>query len=80
MNLTRNLRRYTQIMITIYTSPTCHKCHMIKTKLNSKGIEYNECQDIERMKALNIFSLPVLEVNGELITNITDINKYVNDL
>jgi hypothetical protein len=53
---------------------------MIKTKLNSKGIEYNECQDIERMKALNIFSLPVLEVNGELITNITDINKYVNDL
>jgi arsenate reductase-like glutaredoxin family protein len=67
-------------MLTIYTLPTCQKCKVIKTKLESKGIGYEECQDIERMKALDIFSTPALESDGKLMKNFSEINSYINSL
>ena len=37
-------------------------------KLEKKGIEYTECQDMEKMREMGLRSLPVLEMDGELYT------------
>lgn len=52
--------------ITVYSSPTCPKCKMLKLTLQKEGIEYEENQDLEVMKSLGITSVPVLSVNGQL--------------
>ena len=52
-------------MATIY-STGCPKCKVLKMKLDKKGIEYTECQDIEKMREMGLKSLPVLEMDGEL--------------
>ena len=67
-------------MITLYTSSTCPKCKVIKSKLKSKNIPYSECQDIPTMENLGIQSLPALQVDSKLILDFTQINAYINTL
>jgi hypothetical protein len=38
---------------------------MIKAALKNAGIEFNINQDIEYMRSQGIFSLPLLDVNGD---------------
>lgn len=38
------------------------------TKMEQKGLKYEECQDVSKMESLGIQSLPVLEVDGKLLT------------
>lgn len=64
--------------MTIYTTQGCGKCKVLKDKLNSRNIEYDECQDVEKMQAMGLTNLPVLEVNGELFAFDKAI-KYVNE-
>lgn len=70
--------------ITIFTLPTCPKCKVIKAKLTAAGVEFNECQEVERMQNLGIRSTPALligpEEGGQVIKNFPDINAYVNNL
>ena len=65
-------------MIVIYSKPDCPKCKALKLKLNKKGIEYSENQDIQVMKELGIQSLPMVDVDGSLLTFEKAI-KYVNE-
>lgn len=51
-------------MINLYTTG-CPKCKILEMKLKQKNINYNEISDIEVLKAKNLFSVPVLEVDGE---------------
>lgn len=68
-------------MLTVYSTPTCGKCQVIKTKLNSKGIQFLNCQDIDIMQSLNITSVPCLKTDdGKMIRNFSEINSYVNSL
>lgn len=54
-------------MITVFTSPTCPKCKILKSKLKEKGIKFEESQDYGRMQGL--MSLPALELeDGTLQT------------
>ena len=51
-------------MITLYKSNTCPNCKMLKMKLDKKGVQYEECLDVEVMKSKGISALPQLEVDG----------------
>lgn len=62
----------------LYTREGCPKCKVLKLKLELKGIEYTECQDLERLAALGIKSLPALEIDDQLLT-FEEAIKYVNE-
>ena len=53
-------------MITLY-STGCPRCNVLVQKLNSKGIEYNVVNDVDVMTEKGISTVPVLEVNGQLL-------------
>lgn len=54
-------------MLIIYTTPTCNKCQLLKKIMNEKNIPYEECDDIEVMKAKGLRMVPCLEVDGTLL-------------
>ena len=54
--------------ITLYSSPTCPKCRMLKLELGKQNIEYNEQHDTEALAKQGFTSLPILEVNGKFLT------------
>ena len=64
-------------MYTIY-STGCPRCKVLKTKMEQKGIEYNECQDVDKMRAMGIRSVPVLAVDDRLLT-FEDAIKFINE-
>ena len=60
--------------VTIYTTNTCHFCHMAKEYFQSKGIQYEEINvtgNIEKQKELvqksGQFGVPVIFINGKMI-------------
>jgi len=54
-------------MITVFTSPTCPKCKILKTKLQFLNIPFEESQDYDRMQG--IMSLPAVEqADGTIMT------------
>ena len=65
-------------MVTIYTTPTCPKCQVLKKKMADKGIEYVECQDVNKMLEMGINTVPWLEVDGELM-DFGRANAWVNE-
>lgn len=65
-------------MITVYTSPTCGKCKILKKKLEQKGLAYEECQDVTEMESLGIENLPGMAVDGVLMT-FEEAVKFVNE-
>lgn len=64
-------------MYTIY-STGCPKCKILKAKMEQKGLKYEECQDVSRMEELGIRSVPVLEVDGKLLTFVEAV-QYINE-
>jgi glutaredoxin-like YruB-family protein len=60
--------------ITIYSTPTCHFCHLAKDYLNSHGIkftEHNVATDLEKRKEMidktGQMGVPVIDVDGKII-------------
>ena len=53
-------------MIVVY-STGCPKCGVLERKLNEKGISYEMCMDVDKMLGLGITSVPVLDVDGEMM-------------
>ena len=47
-------------------------------KLDKKGLQYEECHDVEKMEALGLKSIPVLSVDGKLL-KFSDALKYVDE-
>lgn len=54
-------------MVTIYTTPTCDKCGVLKVIMHEQYIDYNEVQDLAILKEKKIFTVPQLEVDGNLL-------------
>lgn len=50
--------------IPILYSTDCPKCKVLKTKLEQKGIEYYETDDINILEQKGIMSVPVLVVDN----------------
>lgn len=65
-------------MLKLY-STGCPKCKVLKSKLDSKQIDYTIIEDIEVMKNKGFNSLPVLEVDGTMYEFREAVN-YVNNL
>jgi glutaredoxin len=53
--------------IIMYVTNSCGKCKILKGKIDDKQIEYDVCDDIEVMKAKGIRTVPVLEIDGEMM-------------
>ena len=62
--------------ITLYTTH-CPKCNVLTKKLDAKHISYTECADTEVMKTKGIDRVPVLEVDGNLLS-FGEANTWVN--
>ena len=52
---------------TLYSNG-CPKCKILKQRLDEKGIEYEESDDIEFLKANNILAFPALNVDGKILS------------
>jgi glutaredoxin 3 len=60
--------------VTIYSTPTCHFCHMAKGFFAEKGVQYTEhnvAADLEKRKEMmeksGQMGVPVITVGDELI-------------
>lgn len=65
------------ISIVLY-STGCPKCSILKKKLEEKQIPYDTVTDVKEMLALGINEVPVLSVNGELMS-FPNAVKWVNE-
>ena len=65
-------------MIVLYTTKTCPKCSIVKAKMDSKNIEYTIVDDELTLEDKGYDLFPVLEVNGQVMTNMLEINTWIN--
>ena len=56
----------------------CPRCKVIKTKLDQKGIQYENINDIEIMKAKGFTEAPKLEVDG-VVYDFKDAVKWIGE-
>jgi len=59
--------------IILYTND-CPKCRILKQKLDEKHIKYELCNDIEVMKSKGFRSVPMLEINGDILDYLNAVN------
>lgn len=73
--------------VTIYTTDTCHWCHMAKEYFKQKGIQYDEINvtgNVEKQKELiqksGQFGVPVIFVGDKMVLGFDreKINQYLN--
>lgn len=62
--------------VTLY-STHCPKCEVLKKKLNSNGIDFEEVNDIKIMVEMGFMTAPILEVDGKIM-NFSEANKWIN--
>lgn len=65
--------------MTLYTTETCPRCKVLKMKLQAKNVEYIEISDMDVIEAKGIKSVPVLEVDGEML-NLSQANDFIKTL
>ena len=60
--------------IIVYSTPTCHFCHMAKDFFTSKGVvyeDYNVSTDLEKRKEMMEKSwqmgVPVIDIDGQIM-------------
>lgn len=63
-------------MITLY-STGCPQCKALSMKLDKKGIEYQICNDEDKMKAIGLKAAPAIDVEGKVM-GFADAVKWVN--
>lgn len=67
--------------ITLY-STGCAKCKVLEAKLNAKKIEYKTITDMDIMESKGFMSVPMLEINGEVMSfkkAVDWVNEYEGD-
>lgn len=64
------------MVITLY-STGCPKCKVLKSKLDSKGIEYEIVNDVDEMARLGIQTVPYIMVN-DVLMNFKEGLEWVN--
>lgn len=59
--------------VTIYSTPSCHFCHIAKDYFNENKVaftEFNVATDLEKRKEMiaktNQMGVPVIEIDGEI--------------
>lgn len=54
--------------LVILYSTGCPRCNVLKQKLDSNGIEYTIVNDVDAMIEKGIETVPILEVDGNMMT------------
>lgn len=54
-------------MEVIFYSTNCPKCKVLKAKMNQKGIEYKEINDVDFILSKGIKSAPAIEIDGKIM-------------
>ena len=62
----------------ILYSNGCPKCKVLKSKLENKKIEFTETKDFLKLQNEGFQSLPIMEVDGKLLTFV-EANNWIND-
>ena len=65
-------------MSVILYSTHCPRCNILEKKLNDRGIEFEEINDVDTMVEKGIQTAPALEVDGKLL-GYGDAVKFVNN-
>jgi len=71
-----NIKEELVISKIILFSNNCPKCKILKTKLDQKQITYEECNDVDIMIENGFLSMPMLQVDGEIM-NFNEAIKWV---
>ena len=66
-------------MIKIYTTDTCPRCKVLKTKMDAKGIPYKLITDIKEIKNLGIMSVPYMQVDDGELMDFAKANAWINE-
>ena len=66
-------------MQVILYSTGCPKCKVLEAKLNMKEIEYDVVADVSVMESKGFMSVPMLEINGEVM-NFKKAVDWINNL
>lgn len=53
-------------MITVYSTPTCSKCKILKNMLKKDNIEFNEISDFATLESKGFMSVPMVEVDDTI--------------
>lgn len=61
------------IKVTFYSND-CPRCKILQQKLDEKGVMYEKVSDVEIMKQKGFMSIPMLEVDGKIMTYLEAIN------
>lgn len=64
---------------TVYSKEGCPKCKVLKLKMEQKGMQYQECQDLDDLIKLGFTSLPVLRTMGGQLMTFEEAVKFVNE-
>ena len=62
--LRQKVQEVTFMKVKLYTLPTCGICHMIKTKLEDRHIDFEEADFNEVAESMGLERAPLLEVNN----------------
>ena len=60
-------------------STGCPRCKVLKEKLRSAGVKYQEETDVEKMIAIGLTEVPALQIDGSLLP-FGEAVKWVNKL
>lgn len=66
-------------MLTLFTSPTCPKCRVIKAKLTAANIPYSVSEDMEEMSKHNIRTLPMGLTDDGTLLSFNDLVKLTKE-
>ena len=64
-------------MNVVLYSTGCPKCKVLEAKLNMKEIGYNVVTDVSVMESKGFMSVPMLEINGEVM-DFKKANDWIN--
>ena len=66
-------------MVKIYTTDTCPRCKVLKTKMDAKGIPYESITDVDEIRRLGIMSVPYMQVDDEELMDFATANTWINE-
>ena len=65
-------------MVKIYTTDTCPRCKVLKTKMDAKEIPYESITDVNEIKKLGIMSVPYMQVDDGELMDFATANAWIN--
>ena len=66
-------------MVKIYTTDTCPRCKVLKTKMDAKGIPYESITDVDEIQKLGIMSVPYMQVDDGELMDFATANAWINE-